>query len=268
MLRAADGADVPVLLSASRFSSDGKTAISLVVTDITERKAAERARRDLSRRIVNAQELERQRVARDLHDGVNQLLSSAKYRLNTAGTQAPDAARQSVEQARLLLEKAIAEVRLIGRNLRPSELDDLGLAAALRSLTHEFHTRYNIGVRFRHRLPSKMPSEIEMALYRIAQEALTNIAKHSSATTAEISLGCSNGEVQLMVRDNGKGLRSRDAIDHERGWGMQNMRERSALLGGNFFIGSSQPFGTVVRVVIPMKSQTPPTRDLEDETTA
>ncbi|MGH7971857.1 MAG: histidine kinase [Limisphaerales bacterium] len=137
VLRAANGTEVPVLASASRFSTDGKAAVCLVVTDITDRKRAERARHEMSRRILNAQELERQRVARDLHDGVNQLLSSAKYRLSTAAHQSTVSARESVEQARMLLEKAIAEVRSICRNLRPSELDDLGLLAALRSLTHE-----------------------------------------------------------------------------------------------------------------------------------
>ena len=124
-LKTADGRSVPVLLSWARFHSDGQAAVGIVVTDITERKEAESARQYISRRIVNALEQERQRVARDLHDSVSQVLASAKYRLNHAAAGGADTTPDDLRQVCDLIEQALGEVKLISRNLRPSELDDL-----------------------------------------------------------------------------------------------------------------------------------------------
>jgi PAS domain S-box-containing protein len=246
VLRTANKSEVPVLLSASRYSSEGRAAVCLVVTDITERKNVERVRRELSRSILNAQEGERQRVARDLHDGVNQLLSSAKFRLN------PSSSHAELNQARELIEKAISEVRLISRNLRPSELDDIGLPAALRSLAHDFEKRSGIGTRVRSRAGRSLPVEVDMALYRIAQEALNNVEKHSGATRAEVSLACSDYKAHLTVRDNGSGFASNFNPETERGWGLKNMRERAALLGGNLALSSVPAKGTRISISIPL----------------
>jgi PAS domain S-box-containing protein len=251
-LRTADLVDVPVLLSAGRFTSDGRIAVSLVVTDITERKSAERARSELSRRIVNAQEAERQRVARELHDGVMQLLSAAKYRLNLSSRQSAKTTEEPLEQVRQLLSKAIVEVRLISRNLRPSELDDLGLSAALRSLAHEFQSRYRIPVQCRCEVSKRLPTEVEMAFYRIAQEALTNVKKHACATHAKLAVVCSNNHAALDVHDNGKGLCSPPAARQVAGWGLKNMRERAELLGGSFSVSSAPGKGTAISVTIPL----------------
>ncbi|HTL58514.1 MAG TPA: histidine kinase [Candidatus Limnocylindrales bacterium] len=254
-LFAADGTEVPVMLSVGRFSSDNQTSVSLVVTDITERKAAEQARRDLSRRIVEAQELERQRVARDLHDSVNQLLFSAKFRLNSAQPESAHSTRETLDQVRSLIDKAIGEVRLISHNLRPSELDDLGLGAALRSLAKGFQSRYGITTRCRCSLYRRLDSEIEMALYRIAQEALANVARHARATNAHLAINCSNGNVRLEVRDNGKGPPVGPAAQNVRGWGLKNMKERTGLLGGSFSIQRARDRGTIISVNIPLLHQ-------------
>ena len=250
ILRAADGSEIPVLLSLSRFCSDGQTVVSLVVRDITEHKFAQRALQKMSHRRLEPGEGDV--VALDLHDGVNQLLSAAKYRLNCSRHN-PNAAFEIVEEARFLIEKAIAEVRLIGRNLRPSELDDLGLAAALRSLAHEFESRYRIPIHCRCSITSKLPTEVEMALYRIAQEALTNVAKHSHATRAELGIICSNNHAALNVRDNGKGFRVHQGVGKSPGWGLKNMKERAGLLWGTFSISSvARNKGTAVSVTIPL----------------
>ena len=247
--------EVPVSLSASRFESDGNAAIGLVVTDITERKEVERARHDLSRRILNAQELERQRVARDLHDGVNQLLSSAKYRLSSCLQRPNTQYQEKVLLALRLVEKAIAEVRVICRNLRPSELDDLGLAAALRSLTHEFETQTGIQTRFEGESNGDLPAEVEMALYRIAQEALNNVANHAKASRAEVVLTNGHSRALLTVRDNGKGVLARKASQLGHGWGLRNMRARASLLGGSFSIEPSRAGGTRVTASIPVQPE-------------
>lgn len=252
VLQAAQGRPVPVLISGCRFISDNEAAIGLVVTDITERKEAERARHELSRRILNAQELERQRVARELHDGVNQLLSSAKYRLSNLWEGNGKRSAESVLQALELVHRAIAEVRLISRNLRPSELDDLGLAAALRSLTEEFGQRLQITARFRAELEGGLPAEVEMALYRIAQEALNNVAHHSGATETKVILGQADGKAWLSVEDNGVGLQGRTHAKRNRGWGLKNMRERASLLGGTFTVSTGKGGGTAVTAAIPL----------------
>jgi PAS domain S-box-containing protein len=252
-LRIADRNWMPVLLSASRFYSEGAAAISLVVTDITERKEAERTRQELSHRILNAQEQERQRVARDLHDSVNQLLASAKYRLQNIASPEDARAHRDLEQARRLIEKAIKEVRAISRNLRPSELDDLGLVAALKSLAHDFSERTGITARFAAD-SGKYPlaPEAKMTVYRIAQEALNNVEKHSGARRVHIALNHSKGEVRLSVADNGNGFNV-SKLNGKAGWGLQNMTERARFLGGNFESKSAPGRGTKVCVNIPCR---------------
>ena len=253
-LFATDGTEIPVMLSAARFSSDNQTSISLVVTNISERKAAEKARHDLSRRIVEAQELERQRVARDLHDSVNQLLFSAKYRLNSTDAQNADTTCETLKQVTTIIDKAIAEIRAISRNLRPSELDDLGLGAALRSLAKGFQSRHGIATRCRCFLHQRVRPDVQMALYRIAQEALANVARHARATNVKLGIHCANGGVQLEVCDNGIGLPAGPAAEHTLGWGLKNMKERAGLLGGTFSIQKARDHGTLVSVNIPLSA--------------
>jgi PAS domain S-box-containing protein len=251
ILCAADGTRAPVLVSAARFYSEGQAATGLVVTDITERKEIERVRQELSRRIINAQEQERQRVARDLHDSVNQLLASALFRLKAVvrGNR-----QSSNRQVLDLVERAVGEVKLISRNLRPSELDDLGLLAALRSLSQEFGKRYGIAVHFTSKKwaePSPLPAEIEMTLYRIVQEALNNVEKHSRAARVRIVLNCSPSLVWLTIHDNGKGFKPQRGSGRKAGWGLQNMNERAQLLGGTFDVKSRLRQGTAISVRIP-----------------
>lgn len=254
--RRGDGTFAYVSDRASVLRDESGKPIRLIGTmrDVTEQREAELARQELSRSILNAQEQERQRVARDLHDGVNQLLSSAQYRLNSIEPKT-SASGAPLIQARELIQKAIHEVRLISRNLRPSELDDLGLVAALRSLTHDFKKRTGLEARFQDRMrlcPPPIPREVEMTLYRIAQEALNNVEKHSGATRADVNLRCTRQHVILTVRDNGRGLASRNGSELSAGWGLQNMRERASLLNGSFKTVSPPKRGTAITIQIPV----------------
>jgi PAS domain S-box-containing protein len=255
-LRGADGTTIPVRLSASRFHSEGMPMVSVVLADMTPQMAAQKASQELSRKIINAQEQERQRVARDLHDSVNQLLSTAKYRLGSV--VARNAGRNGTKDLHLVrsvIEKALGAVRTISRNLRPSELDDLGLVAALRSLVREFGERTGINARFSHDppvFPVQISKEVELSIYRIAQEAMNNVEKHSSAAHVSISLSCPrNSDVRLIVRDDGKGF----APEARKGpgWGLQNMTERAVLLKGRVEVESAPRKGAKITVRIPLE---------------
>jgi PAS domain S-box-containing protein len=255
-LRAANGMVVPVRLSASRFHSEEVPMVSMILTDMTAQKEAQKASQELSRKIINVQEQERQRVARDLHDSVNQLLSTAKYRLGSLTAQRLRGnGTKDLQLVRSVIEKALGEVRLISRNLRPSELDDLGLVAALRSLVREFRERTGINARFRHEPPEcpvQIPMEVELTIYRIAQEALNNVEKHSKAAHVAIGLSCpGNAHVVLIVRDDGKGFAPE--ARQGAGWGLQNMTERAALLKGTVEVDSAPRKGARITVRIPLE---------------
>lgn len=259
-LRAADGHSIPVRLSASRFESDGVGIVSLVLTDTTAQIEAHRASKELSRKIINALEQERQRVARDLHDSVNQLLATAKYRLGSLVSRQSDPRdARNLELIRNVIERALAEVRAISRNLRPTELDDLGLIAALRSLIQEFRQRSGISARFNHhRLDSslRIPKEVELTIYRIAQESLNNVEKHSRARRATLSLnGSHDTDLVFTIQDNGKGFVR--GGERPAGWGLQNITQRAALLKGHVEIQSAPGKGTRISVHIPIASEPP-----------
>lgn len=261
-LRGANGTVIPVRLSASRFHSEEVPMVSMILTDVTAQKEAQKASQELSRKIINAQEQERQRVARDLHDGVNQLLSTASYRLGSLLQRSDGNRSKDLQLVRSLIEKALGEVRTISRNLRPSELDDLGLAAALRSLVREFRERTGINARFSHEPPEcpvQIPMEVELTVYRIAQEALNNVEKHSKAAHVAISLRCPrNVHVLLIVRDDGKGFAPEARKGS--GLGLQNMTKRAGLLKGTIEVDSAPRKGARITVQIPLEHDSPRAR--------
>jgi two-component system NarL family sensor kinase len=225
-----------------------------------EKAAVEAKLRELPRLIFQAQEAERRRVARELHDSVNQLLSSVKFRIQSVEARIPkeadSALHDEVEKTRALLERAMTEVRRISRNLRPSELDDLGLAPALRSLCAEFGERSGIAVELV--CPDqleKLPAEIELNAYRIAQEALTNVEKHSGARHVTVELACDNARLHLRLHDDGGGfdLNAPPAAGKHGGMGLMDIEERVRLVGGTCAIKSATATGTEVVVELPLQ---------------
>ena len=206
----------------------------------------------LTQRIVDTQEEERGRVARELHDGISQILVSARYALDLTAKRIASAdarAGESLKKGLVSLTTAIQEVRRISRDLRPGALDDLGLGPALKTLTDEFSERTGIAseletVVFRNRLDE----DAKIALFRIAQEALTNIERHSDADTVGIRLFGHRGGATLRIRDNGTGF-GQDKV--KGGLGLRNMQERVEQLGGTFRLLSSKD-GTVVEADVPL----------------
>jgi PAS domain S-box-containing protein len=229
-----------------------------LLRDITERKRAEEVFRNLSSRIIEAQESERRRVARDLHDGINQILSSIQFRLKSTEETNPNRKNpfmKEIGEARKLLDEAIHEVRRISQNLRPSILDDLGLVAAVRSVCEEFIERSKIQVNIDFsRFGGRLPDNIELVLFRTIQEALNNIEKHSGATNVELSLARKESYVEAMIRDNGKGFDFGVIAEKKkkhRGLGLDGMKERVTFLGGTVDVTSKVRKGTEILVQIP-----------------
>lgn len=221
-----------------------------VTRDITDRKQAENVLKALPRRIIEAQEAERRRVARELHDSVSQLLASARYRLHALTEGLPTPNCPLATGAQEAVERALKEVRRISHRLRPSELDDLGLPAALRVLTADFQTRTGLKVTLRcARLEPRLPADREEACYRIVQEALTNIERHAQARRVTLQLTQSRAAVRLVIRDDGRGI---GRAGQTSGLGLVHMRERAELLGGTCHIGPAKIRGTEIIARLPL----------------
>ena len=237
-------------------------------------------RGDLLRRAVEAQEEERKRIARELHDGIGQTFTALALGLSGVEEMMPrdvNLARAQVANLKELSTRAIAEMRHLVADLRPPQLDDLGLVPALHWLADEWRDRLSIDVHVqvighRHRLSP----EVETVLFRIAQEALTNVAKHAQAQQAIVKLafhqdqtpGAQSG-VELIVQDNGVGM-TPEQVTHRQvphqGWGLAGIQERASLVGGTFDIDSALGRGTRLTIHIPLR--TPGAQSRGEETVA
>ncbi|MGW0467637.1 HAMP domain-containing sensor histidine kinase [Streptomyces sp. NPDC003027] len=197
-----------------------------------------------SGRVLSAQEAERRRIAQELHDEVGQTLTAVLLQLKHATDHAPAAVREDLHQAQETTRASLDEIRRIARRLRPGVLEELGLHSALRALAAEFTTsRLSVTTHITPGLPHLDPAT-ELVFYRIAQEALTNTARHSGARTVELHLrALPGGGVGLLVRDNGRGLGSAPE-----GAGIRGMRERALLIGAELLIGAGPNGGTQVRL--------------------
>ncbi len=240
----------------------GRRYVAGMGVDITEKVRAEEALRALPHRILAAQENERRRVARELHDGVSQLLASVRFRLLAVEgwlhDRADDTLRREVTRAKGHLDGALREVRHISHNLRPRELDDLGLVAAIRTATGELQARSTLRVTCRlAQFRTRLPPDLELALYRIFQEALANVLKHSNARRVEVQLAREAGGVTLVVADDGCGfVPARKPKGRSAGsLGLVNMRERAEFIGGTCTVKSTLREGTTIEVWAPLQSK-------------
>ena len=210
--------------------------------------------RALAARMQTAREEERARVAREIHDELGQALTAIKIDLTAllpTVTADPGPNLQRGQTVFQLLDEAIHSVRRIATDLRPGVLDDLGLAAAIEWAVEEFQNR--TGIESSVSLPEgdlTLDAQSATALFRILQEALTNVARHASATRVTVRLAQEHGDLSLEVRDNGGGFRE-EQLAGGRSLGVLGMRERAILLGGEFSIGGTPESGTTVRVRIP-----------------
>ena len=264
-----DGTPIDVELRASAVRDDAGNVkwTAFIVHDITERKAAETALRDystrlqtLSRRLIDAQERERAVIARELHDQTGQVLSVLKLTLQIARRDAR--ARQvapHLDEALQHIDTALQQVRTLSYSLRPPQLDDLGLVAALRNFADRIGGAAGLALHYDIQAPPRLSGQAAIACFRVAQEAITNVVRHAAAKNLWIGLACDD-ELRLEVRDDGKGC---DMIEVRRralrgdSMGVVNMEERTLLGGGRIDLASSPGSGTVVRANFPFCIEEP-----------
>jgi PAS domain S-box-containing protein len=267
-----DGSTFPSEISSSPLQTEEGLLITSAVRDISERKRAEqriaeqtqqlheanRELRHLSSRIVAIRDEERRRLGRELHDSQGQYLAAIKMNLEMIETT--DAALSPVQQSALteaitLLERSMREIRVISHLLHPPLLDEIGLQAVVPWYLNSFSERSGIQIDLD--MPSdiaKLPDQVELAVFRVLQECLTNVHRHSGSKVAKVKILPEETSVTLEVTDRGRGMSSQNGSDPVMGVGITGMRERVRELGGHFEINSSSE-GTVVRAVLPYGEQ-------------
>jgi two-component system CheB/CheR fusion protein len=222
--------------------------------------------RALTSRLLEAQEEERKRVSRELHDELNQklaLLELNVQNLENRPTASAEEVKRQLENFRHGVSELSEDLRRIAYQLHPSILDDLGLVVGLQSYCEEFSGREGIAVKFTHRnVPGVMPQQTALCLYRLVQESLRNIAKHSRAKKASVALAGMDSSIQLSIKDAGVGFDPTDARNRH-GLGLLGMQERVSLVGGNIVIKSEPGAGTQVAVRIPLQDPEPNTPEGE-----
>jgi len=265
-LHAYDGSRLPVQISLRSMARKGTNLATtgMVVTDMTEARRAEELLRTLTHRVVQAQEAERRHVALELHDRITQLLCATLMRSQTLANQLSKhegTLKQEAITLREMLGQMAREVERISRGLRPSVLDELGLAVVLRATTKDFAERTGVSVKVTCvPMPERLPADTELTLYRILQEALKNVEQHARARHVTVRLTKPDAVVQLVIRDDGIGF---DPEHHPKrqkrqvGLGLLSMRERALYSGGTLDIISFRragltKSGTTIEARIPL----------------
>jgi PAS domain S-box-containing protein len=252
-----DGTPLPVLLGVAMLDAAAEVCIGYVL-DISERKRAEADLRQLSAQLLQLQDEERRRVARELHDTTSQNLAALEISLSLvskAVQELPAAARQALEKGVSLAAECSRQIRSLSYLLHPPLLEELGLVAALRSYAEGFSRRTGIHVSLEAAEAGRLPREAELTLFRVVQEALANIHRHAASPTAQVRLDRTAAEVRLAVTDQGRGIPQEVlAGTAPLGVGIAGMRERVRQLGGRLDITSSDR-GCTVSVALPVGSR-------------
>ena len=225
-------------------------ALAQAFNEMLDRLEAER--RESTRRALMVQEGERHRVARELHDEVGQTLTGVMLQVEGLAAKIPDELREQLDELRETARSGAEDVRRIVRQLRPEALEDLGLQSALAALATAFGEQAGVRVERRPEPDLPLSDEQELVFYRVAQEALTNIAKHAGATRVVLQLMRADEGALLIVRDNGSGLAPSDVGSSH---GIRGMRERAMLIGAQLTIDRPPDGGTEVRLLLPIAAE-------------
>lgn len=222
------------------------------------RAERDRLRAEYITHAIQAQENERQRIARELHDSTSQSLTSLLVGLqNLKAAPTPDEMICRIDDLRETLTHTLDEVRSISWRLRPAALDDLGLRSALENYIEDYRRRHGLQVDFVMRAGAgRLPAEVETAVYRIVQECLTNTARYAGAKSASVFIGQRDHTLRVIVEDDGRGFDVDTILQNSRSLGLKGIRERAALFGGTFHVESNPGTGTSVVVEIPLREVT------------
>jgi PAS domain S-box-containing protein len=224
-----------------------------VVFDVTQRKEAEGERAELSGRLINAHEQERVRLAREIHDDFSQRLALLTYELEFVRKiieKSPRKARERLQQLQANVDEICVDLHALSRSLHSSVLEYMGLAPAVQSYCAEMAKLCSIEIKVTQNVPGTLPSGTALCLFRILQEGLRNVIKHSRASRADVLLDASVQTVSLTIYDNGIGFDSSKGVGSG-GIGIISMRERALMLGGTFDLLSSPGQGTLIAVRVP-----------------
>jgi PAS domain S-box-containing protein len=254
--RRKDGSEFPVDLAVSEIQLLGRRIFTGFVRDISTRKQAEQTAREFGGRLLRAQEAERARLARELHDDITQRLARLAIDAGRVESVRDEAGRsQMMREVRDGLVNLSEDVHSLSYKLHPSLLEDLGLADALKAECERFARQESIVVEAKlERVPAAIPVDAGLCLFRVTQEALRNIARHAQASTATVSVRCLDGGLQLAVGDTGVGF---DPAQHRLrpSLGLASMRERVRLAGGELDIESAPGQGTTIVAWVPLKGE-------------
>jgi signal transduction histidine kinase len=258
-IRTKDGAERDVDVRIARALD----RVIITLNDVTYRKRAEETLkashqqlRELAARLQQAREEERTFIAREIHDELGQLLTGLKFDIKWLDKRLPKGAEELKNKTASILElvdESVLAVRRIATEFRPGILDTLGLTAAIEWQAQEFQKRTGIQCHINEQMPDQLTDRHrETALFRIFQESLTNVARHSGATEVKVNLSRQNGSVVLQIRDNGRGI-TRNEINHSHSIGLLGMRERAHLFGGEVHFSGTPNQGTTVTASIPLE---------------
>jgi PAS domain S-box-containing protein len=242
---------------APRFESNGtfRGYIGSCI-DITDRKLSETSLRELSGRLIHAQEEERTRIARELHDDLSQRMALLSISLEQFEQGIPDLSSEARQQLHDIAEVATevsSSVHDLSHQLHPPKLDILGLVVSLQGLCREFSGQHKLQVQFDHSdVPIQIPKDVTLCLFRIVQEALRNVVKHSGAAEAKVELSSHDDGIDLCISDSGVGF-DPESVKGESGLGLVSIRERLRLVGGHLVVESEPSHGTRIRVRVPLR---------------
>lgn len=267
--RRKDGSTFPVEVRIRPFEVDGHVYKLSLVHDITERtKTEEELRnyaqqlRDLSRRMIDVQEEERRHLARELHDEIGQILSAISVNLHALNGGFDAARRPRLEESISIVDRAIQQVHDLSLDLRPSMLDDLGLVSTIRWFAGRQAQRAGLELEFvADSSGERLPADLEIACYRVVQEALTNVVRHAQARHVRVEFRQHDEEVQLAIRDDGVGFNLaavQQGAVRGASFGVLGMEERVELLGGQIEFTSNPGQGTGIQIRFPLSSQPTP----------
>ena len=247
-------------------NENGRPITRGFMIDISDQKLAEEGLKDFGGRLIAAQEEERKRVARELHDDFNQRLAVLSIELEQLGQkiEKPATLRKSVKRLQGQVKDISAEIHRLSYRLHPAKLDHLGLAAAVKSLCSEIADNKQMKVDFRQTgFPATLPKDVTLCVFRIAQEGLRNCVKHSRAELVRVVLTKTKHAVRLTVTDNGCGFETKSGLT-EKGLGFISMKERLHILGGEIDVYSKPTRGTRIEVMVPLTEEFPLSNETED----